>query len=364
MARRNLDQIKTLIMKHNALLKEYGFSLRQRHKMINNFNHARVSWSAFRRWDHEGDLPTLEERTSKEPLDWNCPECQGHVQFDHENSELTCTSCGLVIERIRANRIELAQQMESYQPALESSFGHGLGTPPSPAILRHVVQQVVRSKTLDQLEQKEKLTHTQKQKLTKERNKLSYKRYGDQIQLRQLTTRLGDGRMNSMLKHLTERMREIEGFDPESDNDNQFGELDKLGRFIRRARAEFKGSNVRFNGKLFVDALLFVVYGKSAQAVLEAPSKRLLCPRCKRKRKSKSQLLGEPFALDRDPQFYLCCSCGLQVLKSQAEFHVSYTPIDPVYIKTIQNLMPEPEPRVTLTSPPELKLETVEAVAQ
>jgi hypothetical protein len=84
--------------------------------------------------------------------------------------------------------------------------------------------------------------------------------------------------MNTILEHLSKRMREIVGFDPSSDKDSQFVTLDQLGRFMK---AEACLGPYRFSGSKLVDALLIHLFREDARRIIEEPIKHLRCPRCR-----------------------------------------------------------------------------------
>jgi Zn finger protein HypA/HybF involved in hydrogenase expression len=320
MGRRDLSTIKAKVLAHNQLLKQYGLSLRTRRNWISTYNGISVSLDTLYRWDQEEEANrTVEPRKSDTSLGWSCRECDGKLTI--EDSELLCKSCGLVYERVRTVEVDHGTQVESYQPALESSFHKGLGTPTTPAILRYAVRQA-----------KERSTSPGRPARPKGKGKRKTRKgnqeYLNVLQLKSvLSKREG---LQGPLEHLTRRLRQIRGFDPTSDKDQQFGELNELGRFLRQAKAQLRGQPVNF--KKITDALLVVCYGEKARRVIERPEKRLRCPRCRRER---------PYAHDTSPEFFVCLKCGQIVSVKQARFNVSFSRVDPVYVTTVRRLLPK-----------------------
>ncbi len=334
MARRNLSQIKAKVLAHNRLLKQYRLSLRTRRQWISSYNGVSVALDTLSRWEREDNrTPELQQSDSSNALDWSCNECQGQLAVDQEQHELVCRNCGLVYERFQVREVDLETQIEQYQPTLAFSFNGGVGTPSPESLLRYVVRAANgRTAPLSTEKAKNIVSHKQSKKKT-----AAYKEYVDVLRLRPFVSgKDQDAKLNAILEHLTKRMRLMFGFDPTSDKDRQFADLNDLARILRQARVNLKGH--RFNAKKIVDALLVVVYGDRAREVIERPEKRLRCPRCRRER---------PYAHDTNPSFIICVKCGKQILCEDARFNVSYSPVDPVYVATIRRLLP------TLPSPAE-----------
>jgi ribosomal protein L37AE/L43A len=362
---RKLLASKKLVLKHNTILRQWGFPIRKRQSMISTFNHIRVPLTTLYRWEQEEIQNGTREQAewNKEELPWNCQECGNPLKLgevnDGELTELACVNCGLIVERSRKNQVDYETQITQYQPALSSSFNFGLGSQVAPeSLLRQIIRGVRfppsrRSKTT----LPRKTTNNKSRQKARDEN---YEEYGDVLRLRVLLSSVNrdrDKAVNLMLGHLTKRMREIFGFDPSSDKDMQFADLDQLGRFLRQVRVSLKG--YRFNTRKAVDALLFVIYGERARQVVERPEKRLQCPRCRRER---------GYVKDTNPEFLLCAKCGKQIPASEARFKVSFTAIDPVYVRTIERLLPKPPPVVPSLpqemehSPAKLEQTPVEAV--
>jgi hypothetical protein len=170
----------------------------------------------------------------------------------------------------------------------------------------------------------------------------SYKEYGDVLALKPFVSgKDPDAKINALLEHLSKRMRAIHGFDPTSDKDSEFADINDLGKFLRQVRAALKG--YRFSPKKIVDALLTQIYGDKARTIIERPEKRLLCPRCRRERS---------YAHDSNPAFLLCLKCGKQISVEEARFKVTVTQVDSIYLNTIRRLMPAlPSPPQSYTRP-------------
>jgi ribosomal protein S27E len=280
--------------------------------MINRFNHIRVrSISTLSAWEKEEAANRTERAPKSNTLRWTCKECRvGELYFDAERGELSCTNCGLVVERVRSVKVDMETQVTGYQPTLASSFGFGLGTPTPEKTLQYAVKQASK-KTLS-----------------------SYEIHGETMKLRKYASgKDRDSRLNSVLQHLTKRMQQIHGFDPTSDKDSQFADLNELGKFLRQARIQLRG--YRFNAKKLVDALLVSLYGEKARLIVELPEKRLVCPRCRQER---------AYAVDKDPDYFLCVKCGKQVAREKAKFKVTCSTVDPIYLRTIERLVTIPNP--------------------
>ena len=280
--------------------------------MINKFNHIRVrSISTLSEWEKEEAANRKELGSESNAPEWACNECKvGEFHFEPESGELTCTNCGLVVERIRSVKVDTQTQVTRYQPSLQSSFGFGLGTPTPEKMLQYAVR-CAASKHLS-----------------------SYEIQGEAMKLRKYASgKDQDSKLNSVLQHLTKRMRQIHGFDPTSDKDSQFADLNDLGKFLRQVRILLQG--YRFNAKKLVDALLVFLYGEKARSVVELPEKRLICPRCRQER---------AYAADKDPDYYLCMKCGKQVAREEATFKVTISKVDEVYLRTIERLVALPSP--------------------
>jgi ribosomal protein L37AE/L43A len=318
--------LKQTVLRHNRTLKRYNIPIEKRIEWINGFNHVRVSLRTLEAWENKDEqrnrtAPSKESDT----LNWKCKEqgCSGELVI--RDNELCCSQCALVYEQIQSRKIALQTQIEQNQPALESSFGHGLGTPTPESLLRFVVKQATLGKP-----EPPALKRTKKGSKHKLQKSKEYQEYGRVLELRaHVNGKDVDRRLNVILEFLTRRTRQIFGFDPTSDHDAQFGDLNDLGRFLRKVRAELNG--YRFSGKKTVDALLFVIYGEKAREIIERPEKHLQCPRCRRER---------PYVNDSTPNYILCMKCGKQIHIDQARFKVTYTPLDPVYLATIKRLMP------------------------
>jgi ubiquitin len=196
-------------------------------------------------------------------------------------------------------------QIEHYQPTLASSFNGGLGTPTPRRMLQKVIQQIAG-------------------------NLSAYERKVAEIQLRHFVS---DKDVNKALgqlrEHLSDRMEEIFGFDPSSDKDQQFADLNDLAKFLIRASKDL--GQVKLKPRQLVDALLVKIYGQKAAQVIEATEKHLKCPRCRKPRS---------FVVDKNPNFYLCMSCGKQVPLSNAKFKVTQHKVDGRYLRTVENLFP------------------------
>lgn len=333
----NLSNIKEgekqSILRHNRILKRFDIPIETRVKWINGYNHVSVSLKTLRTWDKEDEqrnrTPPILESNNGNQLGWKCDECKtGDIYPDNDAGELVCLSCGVVAETIPNFETDIGTQIKQNQPALQSSFNHGLGTPTTDKILNHIVGQV-----RDKPQRKSSMRSRSKTKRRSRSRKLKkteqYKKIGDVLKLRKFVSgRDSDSKINALLSHLSDRLKQMQGFDPTSDNDRQFGEIDRMGLFLRKTRKLLRGQ--KFNSRKLVDALLFILYGEKARAVVEQPNKHLACPRCRSYRN---------YANDSDPQFILCLKCGKQVRKDDAIFKVTVTHIEPVYLKTVQRIL-------------------------
>lgn len=326
MGRRDLSQVKPVVQRHNQVLREFGFTLRQRRKMINSRNHVRVSLNTLYRWDQENQQENNRTvKSSKESninLEWRCADCDGILLFDHEMGELACGSCGVVVERIRRAKVDHETQIEQFQPTLFSSFNKGLGSNQPEPFICWIIKHAGKSK----------------------RKLSSYQVRGRLYKLRPyISARDSNAKLNEILQHLTRRIREIQGFDPTSDKDAQFVTLNDLGRFLYKAKESLDGR--KFSSTKLVDVLLVRVLGEDARRIIEAPVKHLRCPRCRDL---------TTYAPDKDSKLILCVECGRAVRAEQARFKVTYTPIEQKYQRTIERLLeglpapPEPQHTVRL----------------
>lgn len=201
--------------------------------------------------------------------------------------------------------LDLGIQIETHQPSMLSSFNGGLGTPTSQVLLSRVIQQVSKGKLSP------------------------YERKAAELQLRKyVSDKDQDALLGSLRQHLKDRMELLFGFNGNSDKDKQFGELNELARFLIHARRDL--GRTKFRPKQLVDALLIKVFGEEAQRRIQQPEKHLICPRCRKPRS---------YAVDKDPQFILCLSCGNQVPQDKARFKVSVCRVDERYARTVDRLL-------------------------
>jgi ribosomal protein S27E len=325
MGRRDLSKIKPLVQRHNRILREHAFTLRQRRKMINNFNHVRVSLNTLYRWDLD-DLKNRTEPTKESNiLEWRCSACNGTLLFDHEKEELACNACGLVAERVRRVRVDNGTQREQFQPTLFSSFNKGLGSAQPEPLICWIIKHAGNNRKIS-----------------------SYEVRGELFQLRKhISSEDDDAKLNKILQHLTRRIQEIKGFDPSSDKNSQFITLDELGRFLSRARQCLRSH--RFSPTKLVDALLIHAFGEDARQIIEAPLKHLKCPRCREE---------TAYAPDKSNEFILCVECGKAIRVEEAKFKVTYRPIEQKYHKTIERLL------ATIPTPLETQRDQTETLLQ
>jgi len=196
-------------------------------------------------------------------------------------------------------------QIGHYQPAMLSSFNGGLGAGTPQTEVQKVIQQIANSALTP------------------------YEKKAEELKLRQfLSGKDGDKTLGQLRQILKEVMEFLFGFNGDSDADKQFGDLNELARFLMRAR-KYLGKT-RFKPKQLVYATLSKTFGPEVEQKLTAPEKHLSCPRCRKPRS---------FAIDKNPAFYLCLSCGKQVPVDRAKFTVTVHRIDPRYLRTVEKLL-------------------------
>jgi len=180
--------------------------------------------------------------------------------------------------------VPLGSQIEHYQPALASSFNHGLGTSYSKVILGYVIDRVGGHLT-------------------------PYERKAAQGQLQKFASNKDtDPLLGRLRESLKKRVEELFGFSGDSDKDLQFESLDQLAKFLIVVRKEFKSRKLRANQ--VVDALLLLVFGERVREVLEKPEKHLLC-----------------------------LSCGYRIREKDAILRVTIHRIDEAYVATMRDLL-------------------------
>jgi hypothetical protein len=203
--------------------------------------------------------------------------------------------------------LDLGIQIETHQPAMLSSFNGGLGTPTPRAQLYKVIQQVSKGKLTP------------------------YERRAAELQLRKYTSgKDANAILGNLRQHLKDQMELLYGYNGNSDKNQQFGQLNDLARFLIHARKDF--GKRKFRPKQLVDALLVKVFGEEAERRIQRPEKHLICPRCRKPRS---------YAVDKDPRFFLCLSCGRQVLQDKARFKVTVYRVDERYLRTVERLLPK-----------------------
>ena len=202
-------------------------------------------------------------------------------------------------------RVPLADQIEHYQPALASSFNHGYGCPTSREVLHNTIKTVTKSLT-------------------------PYDTKAHEMRLRGIVSGKDTDKVLGKIREiLSQRMEEIFGFDSQSDKDRQFADMNDAAVCLIQLRKKLDGKT-RLKPRALVDAFLISVYGERAAKVIQAIEKHLKCPTCRKPR---------AFAVDKNPNYYLCLSCGRQVPIDRAKFKVTLHRVDQRYLRTVQGLL-------------------------
>lgn len=194
-----------------------------------------------------------------------------------------------------------------YQPAMQSSFNGGKGTPIEAAVLNYVIKTTATGNLSPQ-----------------EKAKRFY----------ELRNTLGplqkdkDPRLHKIREQLTMRMQEISGFHGDSDKDQQFGDLDQLARLLIRIYKNLRGA--KYNPTKLVDAFLTVCLGEKARAVIEREEKHLQCPRC---RKPRSYIVSNQTG---DCQ---CVKCGRIIPHDKAKLQIKINKIEAKYLRTVERFL-------------------------
>jgi len=204
----------------------------------------------------------------------------------------------------QVNARDLSQEIDHYSPCLSSSFNAGRGS---------VTPQSVVNKTV------------------RENNKI-----GDFIDFRKqkfaLLTLLNEKALdpvgNRFREQLKKRVMSL-GFDANSDNDLQFGQLNDMATVglavIRMSGAKAKSLSL----PKLVDAT--IIYRRPDwRRKLEESTRRLRCVRC---RKSRSFIKG------KEGKTVTCLSCGLEIPLEKARFRISVRRIDPEYVDLVHSIV-------------------------
>ena len=223
----------------------------------------------------------------------------------HSVSKHNVPDCDATDSSASGPEISHGFQIGHYQPAMNSSFNNGLGAGTPRAQIQNVIQHIANSPLTP------------------------YEKKAEELKLRQFLSGKDDDKILGQLRQLLkETMEFLFGFNGDSDVDTQFGDLNELARFLMRAR-KYLGKT-KFKPKQLVYATLIKTFGPEVEEKLTVPEKHMNCPRCRKPRS---------FAVDKNPAFYLCLSCGKQVPIDCAKFKVTVHRIDPRYLRTVENLL-------------------------
>ena len=204
----------------------------------------------------------------------------------------------------QVNARDLNSEIDHYSPCLSSSFNFGQGS---------VTPQGVINKAI------------------RENNKI-----GDFIDFRKqrftLLTLLNEKALdpvgNRFREQLKKRVMSL-GFDANSDNDLQFGELNDMAA-VGLAVIRVVGMKAKtLNLSKLVDAA--IIYRRPDwRRKLEESTRRLRCVRC---RKSRSFIKG------KEGRTVTCLSCGLEIPLEKARFRISVRRIDPEYVDLVHSVV-------------------------
>jgi len=222
-------------------------------------------------------------------------------------------------------RRDLSQEIDHYQPSLASSFNRGLGSVTPPSVINKAVKE--NSEVKDFIA------------FRKQRFAL----------LGLLNEKAWDPVSNKFREQLRKRVTRL-GFDADSDNDLQFGQLNDMASaglaVIKMAGDQASDLNIQ----RLVDAS--ILYRRPDWKTKLAESKRQL--RCRRCRHLRS------FLKSKDSRSVTCLSCGLETPIKKARFRISTRRLDPEYVDLVHSavtskssgsrLAVEPRPRDTLAS--------------
>ena len=204
----------------------------------------------------------------------------------------------------QVNARDLNSEIDHYSPCLSSSFNFGQGS---------VTPQGVINKAI------------------RENNKI-----GDFIDFRKqrftLLTLLNEKALdpvgNRFREQLKKRVMSL-GFDANSDNDLQFGELNDMAE-VGLAVVRLAGKKaVKLKLPQLVDAA--ILYRRPDWKIkLEESDRQLRCTRCRKLRS---------FIKSKDSKSVTCLSCGLELPVEKARFRIPVRRIDPEYVDLVHSVV-------------------------
>jgi len=199
-------------------------------------------------------------------------------------------------------RRDLSQEIDHYQPSLASSFNRGLGSVTPPSVINKAVKE--NSEVKDFIA------------FRKQRFAL----------LGLLNEKAWDPVSNKFREQLRKRVTRL-GFDADSDNDLQFGQLNDMASaglaVIKMAGDQASDLNIQ----RLVDAS--ILYRRPDwKTKLEESRRQLRCRRCRRLRS---------FIKSKDGRSVTCLSCGLETPVEKARFRISTRGLDPEYVDLVHS---------------------------
>jgi len=204
----------------------------------------------------------------------------------------------------QVNARDLDQEIDHYSPCLASSFNSGQGTVTPKAIVDRTIKQNNDCSGFIQFRQAKFAL------------------------LNLLNEKALDPVGNKFREQLKKRVARL-GFDANSDNDLQFGQLNDMAAaglaVIRIASDQASKLNIQ----RLVDAS--ILYRRPDwKTKLEESRRQLRCGRCRRLRS---------FIKSKDGRSVTCLSCGLETPVEKARFRISTRGLDPEYVDLVHSVV-------------------------
>lgn len=204
----------------------------------------------------------------------------------------------------KANTRDLGEEIDHYQPALNSSFNKGLGTVTPPSMIHRAIK--------------------------------ASNPPGDYIEFRKRKWDLLSRLSEMKLDPIANRFREIVkkrvttlGFDAGSDNDVQFGQFNDMAS-VGLAVIKMAGEQAsKLNLSRLADAAIIYRRPDWRQRLQESRS-QLRCGRCRKVRS---------FIWSRNAQSVICLTCGREEPKEKARIRTVLRKIDPEYVDLIHSVV-------------------------
>ena len=198
---------------------------------------------------------------------------------------------------------DLSREINHYNPCLASSFNHGLGSVTPPGIIDKAVRESNQIKDFIEFR----------------KAKFQLLAFLDEKNLDPIANRFRE-----TLKRRVESL----GFDVNSDNDVQFGQLNDMAN-VGLAVIKLVGEKApKLNLSKLVDAA--ILYRRPDwRRKLENTTREFRCPRCQKPRS---------FVESKDGNDVTCLSCGLATSKQSAQFKIRAHKIDLEYVDLVHSV--------------------------